>query len=332
MAKTFTHPALCAPGEHVTQKKRPIQLPGGAFLIFSRPLVMAIVNCTPDSFYPKSRTFSPEEAAEKALEAAAEGADIIDFGAESTRPGSVYIDAAEESRRLIPSLRLFRRHSTLPVSVDTRKAGVAREALDEGADIINDISALGDDPEMPGLCAKRGAAVVLMHGAAEMRQTGAVADNTAVPAGNGGIGKPDTGEPGTEPAVVGVVRHFLGAAAERARAAGISGDKIILDPGFGFGKTTEENLALLNWLATMDGGHYPLLVGLSRKRFIGASIGREPGKPEAYLAGTLAANAAALFGNADIIRVHDTAAAVDLVRLFAALRRKTFAVSAEAKE
>jgi len=263
-----------------------IELPGGKCLDFSRPLVMSIVNCTPDSFYEQSRSFRPEEAAEKALAAEAEGADIIDFGAESTRPGAEAVPEEEEIRRLLPALKLFRRQSNLPVSVDTRKAAVARLALDQGAGIINDVTALTGDPAMLPLCAERKAVVVIMH------------------TPQGGLHATENYADAAEE-----VRISLLAAAERARAGGIAQNKIILDPGFGFGKTTADALLLLNRLATIGGGVYPLLVGLSRKRFIGELTGRDT---EERLAGTIAANAIALLNGADIIRVHDTAAAVDL--------------------
>ena len=262
-------------------KKHPgIELANGVFLSFSRALVMSIINCTPDSFYPPSRTFSPEEAAERALEAEAGGADIIDFGAESSRPGSVTIDEEEEISRLIPALHLFRRQSSIPVSVDTSKAAVARLALDEGTDIINDISSFSDK-KMLNLCAERRAAVVIMH--------------------HGPAAK---------------TKDFLYTMAEKAVKQGIKKNKIILDPGFGFGKTTEDNLFLLNQLATIKHEDYPLLVGLSRKRFIGEITGKET---EELLAGTIAANALALINGADIIRIHDTAEELDLVKLFTAL-------------
>jgi dihydropteroate synthase len=256
---------------------------------------MSIVNCTPDSFYPPSRALSPEEAAERALAAAEAGADIIDFGAESTRPGSVYIDGDEELRRLIPALRLFRRRSALPVSVDTRKALVARAALDEGAQILNDISALEDDSELPGLCARYGAGVVLMHGAKEAR----------------GAGSP--GSCGPED-----LRVFFRSAVRRALDAGIGQDKIILDPGIGFGKSTGDNLRVLACLAEIGFEDYPLLIGFSRKRFIRDLTGRST---EDALPGTLVVGALAILGGADIIRVHDTAPALDLVKIMAGLRQ-----------
>ena len=272
------------------KKHHGIQLPGGVFLHFTRPLVMSIINCTPDSFYASSRSSGPEEAAERALAAESEGADIVDFGAESTRPGAACIDEAEEIRRLIPALRCFRRQSALPVSVDTSKAAVARLALDEGTDIVNDVSALAD-PAMLPLCVERKAAVILMH----------ISPPTA------------TCSYGPEE-----VWRFLFEAAEKAIAGGIEKNKIILDPGFGFGKSTADNIFLLNRLATLRLEDYPLLVGLSRKRFIGEITGREI---EGRLAGTITANAFALLGGADIIRVHDTAQAVDLVKVITALRK-----------
>ncbi|MDR1507185.1 MAG: dihydropteroate synthase [Treponema sp.] len=268
---------------------------------FSRPLVMSIVNITPDSFYPKSRNFRPGDALDAALRAEGEGADIVDFGAESTRPGSEYVSAETERSRLIPVLRAFRARSRLPVSVDTRKAQVAREAILEGAGIINDISALSD-PAMAETAAAGGAALVIMH----MR--GTPKTMRAIAAENQGRGDSD---------IVREVRDFLRNAAEKAAAAGVERKKIIVDPGFGFGKTPLENLILLNRLAETCPPDYPVMVGLSRKSFIGTVTGRET---EDRLAGTLAAGAAALSGGADILRVHDTAAARDLVGVIQSLR------------
>jgi dihydropteroate synthase len=288
------------------RKRNPLRLPGGTLLDFSGPLVMSIVNCTPDSFYAPSRRTLAEEAADAASRAGQEGADIVDFGAESTRPGADYVSSETEIARLVPAIRAFRRKSSLPVSVDTRKAAVARAALDEGADIINDISALRDDPDMAGLCAKRGAAVVLMHMRGNPRTMQAIET---------GRRKRELKEdPG--PSLVAELRIFLAEAAERALAAGIAPENIIVDPGIGFGKTTHENLILINRLAEIRPGDYPLLIGLSRKRFIGELTGRET---EDRLSGTLSAAAAALSSGADILRMHDTAAARDLALVFAAL-------------
>jgi dihydropteroate synthase len=259
---------------------------------------MAIVNCTGDSFYPKSRAGSPQAAAERALAAAEAGAAIIDFGGESTRPGAAYVTAEEEIRRIIPAIKAFRRHSPLPVSVDTRKAEVARLALEAGADIINDISALEDDPAMGPLCAERGAVVVLMH-------------KRGIP-----LNMQD------EPFYTDVVREvsaYLAKAVERAGGWGIAADHIILDPGIGFGKRLEDNLDILARLGEIHGLGYPVLLGLSRKSFIGELTGREGGE---RLAGTIAANAWGLIGGAKILRVHDVAETADLVRVIHGLLRR----------
>ena len=253
---------------------------------------MSIINCTPDSFYSPSRASGPEEAAERALAAEGEGADIVDFGAESTRPGAGYINEEEETTRLIPALRFFRKRSSLPVSVDTRKAAIARLALDEGADIINDVSALSDKA-MAGLCAERKAAIVLTHG---FEKTNDRAEND-------------------HDHFISAICSFLLQTAKKAVDKGIAKDTIMLDPGFGFNKTPEDNIFLLNHLASMDIGDiedYPLLVGLSRKRFIGELTGKDV---NGRLSGTITANILAISGGADIIRVHDTAAAVDMVKV-----------------
>jgi dihydropteroate synthase len=258
---------------------------------------MAIVNCTGDSFYPPSRTASPQEAAERALAAVEEGAAIVDFGGESTRPGAAYIPEEEELRRLVPVIGAFRRQSRAPVSVDTRKAAVARAALDAGADIINDISALEDDPALGPVCAERGAPVVLMHkkGIPQNMQH-----------------RPVYGD------VLKEVGSYLAAAALRAGNYGIPKEHIILDPGIGFGKGLEDNLVILAHLAKICGSGYPVLVGPSRKTFVGDLTGRDV---SGRLAGSLAAYAAALTEGADILRVHDVRETVDLVKVLYAIAR-----------
>jgi dihydropteroate synthase len=273
-----------------------MKLPGGGELDFSGPaLVMAIVNCTEDSFYPPSRSALPEEAVERALAAVEEGAAIVDFGGESTRPGAAYVPEEEELRRLIPAIRSFRRQSRAPVSVDTRKAAVARAALDAGADIINDISALEDDPALGPVCAERGAPVVLMHkkGIPRTMQDSPFYEDPAAEVG-----------------------AYLAAAAVRAGDCGIPRERIILDPGIGFGKRLEDNLIILAHLAKIRGPGYPVLIGLSRKTFVGDLTGRDP---SGRLAGSLAACAAALMEWADILRVHDVRETVDLVKVLYAL-------------
>jgi dihydropteroate synthase len=276
--------------------KGSVSLPSGANLDFrGRSLVMAIVNCTDDSFYPASRNHSADEALKRALKAEEDGADIIDFGGESTRPGAMYVSAEEELNRLVPVIRAFRKHSNLPVSVDTRKASVAKAVLDAGADIINDVSALEDDADMGHLCAERGAVVVLMHkkgNSLTMQNEPYYTD------------------------VVNEVFSYLMETAAKARNMGIPEQRIIIDPGIGFGKRLEDNLDLLAHLEDFSSSVYPVLMGLSRKRFIGEVTGRES---EDRLAGTLAGNALSLFGKAHILRVHDVPETVDLVKMFYAV-------------
>ena len=286
-------------------KGRKLKLRGGNFLDFSGPaLVMAIVNCNNDSFYAPSRALG-EKALEKALAAEKEGAAIIDFGAESTRPGSSYISCEEELDALIPVIRAFRERSSLPVSVDTRKTAVAVAALEAGADMVNDISALSDDPEMAGVIAAAGAALALMH----MK------------------GFPLTMQEAPHyDKLFEEMENYLFAAALKAVAAGIPAEKIIFDPGLGFGKTTEHNLEILRRmenfgrlprLAEICGKDYPVMIGLSRKSFIGEITGRRDAGER--LPGTLAANGAAIMGGADIIRVHDVKEHVDLAKILYAL-------------
>jgi len=272
-----------------------MKLRTGQVLDFTGPaLVMAIINCNDDSFYPPSRAQGPG-AVDMALYAEKEGAAIVDFGAESSRPGARYIDEEEEIRRLLPVVRAFRKRSSLPVSVDTRKAAVAAAALDEGADIINDISGLYDDPAMPALCAGRGAAVVLMHkkGVPLSMQESVYYDD-----------------------LIGDLRSYFADAERRALDAGIDKANIITDPGFGFGKRIEDNLSMLKRLAEIRVKDYPLLAGLSRKSFLRAIVRRQ----DEGIAETLAANAAAIIGGADIVRVHDVREHVDLAKVLFALR------------
>lgn len=275
-----------------------LALPGQRRLRLSRPAVMAIVNCTPDSFWEGSRAFG-QAALEAALCAEAEGADIIDFGAESTRPGSQTVPVDEELERLIPAIEAFRARSSLPVSVDTRKALVAEAAIAAGADIVNDVSGLSHDPAIGPLCARTGAALVLMH----MK------------------GEPETMQKGPFYAsVVDEVRESLEGAVKRALECGIPPDALILDPGFGFGKRLEDNLDLLSQLAQSVPSGYPVLVGMSRKSMIGALCQREV--PD-RLAGTIAAHTLALSHGAQILRVHDVVEAVDSVAIWMAVEGRT---------
>jgi dihydropteroate synthase len=273
-------------------------LPGGAVLDLSGPpLVMGIVNCNGDSFFPPSRALG-REAAERALSFAEEGAGIIDLGAESTRPGAAYISAGEELERLVPVVEEIRRRSPIPLSVDTRKAEVALACLEAGADIINDISALEDDPAMGRICGEKKASVILMH---KRGSPGDMQEN------------PCYGDAAAE------VGAYLLEAVDRAAGQGIDRDRIILDPGIGFGKRLTDNLDILRRLAEICGSGYPVLIGLSRKTFIGELTGRPAAE---RLAGTLAAGAWSIFQGARILRVHDVRETADLVKVLWAVLEK----------
>lgn len=268
-----------------------VTLPYSADLILTeKPLIMAILNRTEDSFYAGSRV-SELAALEKAMQAVEDGADILDIGGESTRPGALPVPYEQEFERVIPLLKAIRKESSIPISIDTRKSGIASAALDEGADIINDISALEDDPDMAAVCASKNAAVVLMH------KKGTPVDMQENPFYDD---------------VVAEVSLYLNQAAERALQAGIPAERIILDPGIGFGKRLQDNIDLLAHLAEIAASGYPVLVGLSRKSFIGTLTGRDP---EGRLAGTIAANAMAILGACRILRVHDVQECADLIHV-----------------
>ena len=257
--------------------------------------VMGIVNATPDSFYSESRG-----GVERALRLIEEGADILDIGGESTRPGYTPVSAEEEIGRIMPVIEAVRRESAIPISIDTNKFTVFRAAFAAGADIWNDVTALsgavqgaGDgtaaaanEPsiEAAEYLAKTGASVILMH---------------------------------TGPGTVDEVSDFLGQRVVFCISNGVASDKIIIDPGIGFGKTTEQNLALIKEPAALCGNRYPVLMALSRKRCIGDMTGRAA---EDRLAGTLAADMISIQQGAKIIRVHDVSSAIDTLNVMKFLR------------
>lgn len=255
-------------------------------LTLDRPRVVGILNVTPDSFWDGGRSGEPGAALRHAERLVDEGADVLDIGGESTRPGAVRVPEAEEVRRVAPAVRACRRAwPDLPISVDTVKAAVADAALDEGASIVNDVSGLRLDPGMAALCARRGAGLVLMHsrgGVDEMASYGMA-------------------RYGEDP--VGEVVAELAAAAEHARGAGVSADAIVLDPGLGFSKRTDHSIAVLRQLDRLAAPGYPLLLGPSRKRFIGEVAGGLD--PEDRLPGTIAACVAGYLAGVRLFRVHD---------------------------
>ena len=261
-----------------------------------RTVIMGILNVTPDSFYDGGRRSEPTRAIADGVEMVQSGAEILDVGGESTRPGARPVDEAEELDRVLPVIRGLRREVAVPISIDTYKAGVARAALDAGADIVNDISALRFDPALVSLVAAEEVPVILMH----MQ------------------GKPQTMQ--SEPRyndVVREVRDFLAAQLYEAMDAGIAAERIILDPGIGFGKTLEHNLQLLRGLPTLAALGQPLLVGASRKAFIGKILDLHP---EHHLEGSLAAAVAAVLGGANLLRVHDVAETCRAARMADAIR------------
>jgi dihydropteroate synthase len=253
-------------------------------LLLSRPCLVGILNVTPDSFSDGGRLATVDDAV-RAGEALREaGADVVDVGGESTRPGASEPDVAEERRRVIPAIRRLAAEVGLPVSVDTRRSAVAAEALAAGAEIVNDVSALGHDPAMAGVVARAGAGVILMH----MR------------------GTPRTMDAEARYADVAVeVAGELAARRDAALAAGIAREAIVLDPGIGFAKTPEQSFALVNRLESLAALGQPVLVGPSRKRFLGSATGKPVGDRDAA---TAAVCVAARLRGASLFRVHDVRA------------------------
>ncbi|MFH0799744.1 MAG: dihydropteroate synthase [Pseudomonadota bacterium] len=259
---------------------------------------MGIVNATPDSFSDGGSFSDASAAIEHALRLAGEGADIIDVGGESTRPGAWPVAVDEEQRRAIPVIEGIRRWSKVPISIDTTKSAVASRALQAGADMINDISAGRFDPEMLPLAAKARVPICLMHMRGEPRtmQMAPHYDN-----------------------LMDEIRAFLSDAIRRAIAAGVARDNIIVDPGIGFGKRAEDNLNILKDLRQLEAVEVPILIGTSRKSFIGKMLGLEVNE---RLEATLATLAAAVDQGASILRVHDVAPARRFLDMHLLLRKE----------
>jgi dihydropteroate synthase len=256
---------------------------------------MGVLNATPDSFSDGGLYLDPEAALARALTMVEQGADLLDIGAESTRPGSNPVEEHEELRRLIPVVRAVCRKVAVPVSVDTRKARVAEQALDAGATIINDISALQFDAEMASVVARYGAGIVLMH------MQGTPKDMQQAP---------------HYVNVTDEVHVFFQERMQAALNAGISPDRILLDPGIGFGKNLEHNLTLLARFHALTTLGRPVLIGVSRKAFIGRVLDRQV---DERLMGTAAAVAVAVFNGARVVRVHDVEQIRDVVRVTEAI-------------
>lgn len=271
----------------------------GDALLPARTLVMGVVNVTPDSFSDGGKFLDPNAAISQGLRLVAEGADVLDVGGESTRPGGgVYgagmtaLTADDELARVLPVIRGLVAQTNVPISVDTRKLEVARAALEVGAQIVNDVSGLSHAPELAGLCAERKASLCLMHAKGDFR-TMQVAP--------------------TYEDLVAEVGRFLADAAAKAEAAGVEPARIAIDPGIGFGKTREHNVELIAALPAFAAPGYPVLLGASRKAFIGALTGVQ--SPGERAAGSVGAACAAAMRGASIVRVHDVKPTVEALRI-----------------
>jgi dihydropteroate synthase len=264
---------------------------------------MGILNCTPDSFHAGGRTMHVQAAVDHALAMVQQGADIIDVGGESTRPGAQRVDAAEQIRRVVPVISSIRAQSPVPISIDTTLASVAEAALQAGACMSNDVSAGTEDAGMLPLVARMGASVVLMH-----RLTTPDRDRYSH-------------QYETAPSYADVVTDVAVHLAQRARAAmdaGVPAQRVVLDPGFGFGKSVAQNFELLHRLRQITAMDHPVLVGVSRKSFLGAATG--DADPSTRLPATLAAGLAAMQAGAAILRVHDVAPHAQIRAVFRSMQ------------
>ena len=274
-----------------------LQLPTRRLILGERTLVMGVLNVTPDSFSDGGVYLDPETAAAHALELERAGADILDLGGESTRPAAAPVSAREELSRILPVLETLRGKLRIPISVDTQKAEVAEAALAAGAEIVNDISALRSDPRLAEAARRARAPIILMHmrGTPRTMQRGPFARN-----------------------VIRDVMTGLRAALARAKHAGLAKSQILLDPGIGFGKSHEQNFEILARLPEFARLGCPIVIGTSRKAFLGkalARLGEPPLPPNERSLGTAATVTAAILGGAHIVRVHDVAEIVRVVRV-----------------
>jgi dihydropteroate synthase len=270
---------------------------GYTFDLDSKTFVMGILNITPDSFFDGGAHFRENDAVKQGLKMAAEGADIIDVGGESTRPFSDPLPLDEELRRVIPVIKTLSQETDIPISIDTYKSEVASQAIEAGATMVNDISALKFDPLMGQLVADSGVPIVLMH----MK------------------GKPKNMQINpTYKDLFGEITDFLEKAIEQAISSGIKRDLIIIDPGIGFGKSFDDNLKIINKLHTFFSLGQPLLVGPSNKAFIGHVLGLSV---ESRESGTMATVAASVLNGANIVRVHNVKATKETVTMIDAIMK-----------
>lgn len=286
----------------ITRKRFKLTLRSRTLVLGERTLVMGVLNVTPDSFSDGGRFIDPEQAVRHALAMQGEGADLIDIGGESTRPGSEGISVEEELQRVLPVLQALRTHLRIPISIDTRKLAVAQAALEAGAELINDVSGLRHDSRIAGVAAQQKAALILMHmrGDPSTMQKKRFARN-----------------------VMKDVIAGLRTAAAKAREAGVPKSQIVLDPGIGFGKSFEQNYELLAKLPQLAALGYPVLVGTSRKGFLDATLAQngQAVPPEKRIWGTAATVTASIMNGAQIVRVHDVAEMAQVARVADCLRR-----------
>ncbi len=281
----------------MTQRKEfKLKLPSRTLALGERTLIMGVLNVTPDSFSDGGKFFDTGRAIEHALTMESAGVDLLDIGGESTRPGSLATSAKEELARVLPVLQGLRGVLKIPISIDTQKLQVAEAALDAGAEIINDISGLKSDPRLAALAARRCVPLILMHKRGEprtMQKAGFARD------------------------VLKDVMRGLRKSVAIARKAGVPRSQIILDPGIGFGKSFAQNYELLEKLPQLAKLGYPLLVGTSRKGFLGATLARDgkPAPPEERIWGTAATVTASILQGAHIVRVHDVPEMVQVARV-----------------
>jgi dihydropteroate synthase len=273
-----------------------LKLHSRTLVVGERTLVMGVLNVTPDSFSDGGNFLQPESAIERAFAIERAGADLLVIGGESTRPGSAETSASVELDRILPVLEALRGHLKIPISVDTRRASVAELAIRAGADLVNDVSGLKSDPRVAEIAAGQGVPLILMHMRGEPRtmQAGEFARD-----------------------VLKDVMQGLRRSVAIARKAGVRKTQIILDPGIGFGKSFAQNYELLQKLPQLAKLGYPLLVGTSRKGFLGATLAREdkPAPPEERIWGTAATVAASILNGAHLVRVHDVSEMVQVARV-----------------
>ena len=280
----------------IRRKRFRLKLRSRTLVLGERTLVMGVLNVTPDSFSDGGQFLDVPKAIEHAVQMERDGADLIDVGAESTRPGSQGVNLEEELKRILPVLNGLRGQIRIPISVDTRKAKVAEAAVASGAELINDVSGLKYDARLADVAAKHRVPLILMH----MR------------------GEPETMQkkPFARDVMRDVISGLKGSVA-RVRKAGVAKSQIILDPGIGFGKSYQQNYELLRKLAQLTELGYPVVAGTSRKGFVGQTLARdgEPAPPEERMWGTAATVAASILQGAHIVRVHDVAEMVQVARV-----------------